>query len=113
MPDPSPNSSIDPAPTGRRILLARSGLAVGIVLCWVIYVTHLPWYWELLVAWYGSPEWQSARSLLGFTPQLIVGYIVALQIATVVSSTAMAALIGWRKSQDNLVVVSSFVLVVF
>jgi signal transduction histidine kinase len=43
----------------------------------------------------------------------MAGYILALQIATVLSSAVMAGMMGWRKSRDNLVLLLSFILVVF
>lgn len=77
-----------------------------------LYITYLPVRWQKY-DWLATPAWQNALGQFGITPSLATGYVISMEMASVLASAIMASIMFWRKPNDKIVFLSSFTLVAF
>ena len=108
---------------GRWLLIARVGWLVLTVLILTLNVVMIPRYDALLQA-HCQPGPQCFGLLLtpddrqflhqsGLSLGFVAGYLVMLQVVTVVVNCALGALIFWRRSADWMALFCAFMLVLF
>ncbi len=96
-----------------KLRLAQLLWFSGIFIYLALYFAYLPnHYWQKYDL-FSQPAWQTALAKLGLTPTLTTIYLFGMETIPVLASTIMAAIMFWRKPQDQVVLLTSFTLIAF
>jgi hypothetical protein len=106
-----------PTLSGRWLLLARVAWVALTAIVIGLHVSGIPYSYARQTGNLNfgrfTPEQLRAFENLGLTPEIYAAYTVAVPVFTMLVFTVVAAVIFWRRSEDQMALFGAFVLMVF